>query len=695
MGVRSCPACIKITYESFKHNNELKQPHVKNSAYLLLLLIALNSCKKENEYKFPLIFTGNVTDISSTGAVFNAKITDLSTQEITGYGFVWSSNPKPDIGNSEKIVISDSPKTGEIRQVILTTLQTGVKYYVRAFISNSSYITYGKEVTFKSLGSQAPLVNDFYPKTANLKDTVTIFGKNFSYILSNDKVTFGTFSATLIYASQDSLKVIVPEKLNLTSCKVSVSILGNERSSAEYFSLIPPVLDDFNDKTATFRSQVIIKGQNFMSNPSTISVWFDKFKVKILSISEKSITVLVPDSLNQRECNIKIRMNNIIVSSAEKFRLTSMSVLDFTPKIALTGSTIKITGINFSIIPQNNIVTFGGLKAAITKASFNELEVILPLQDIGFYPSRNVKVNVEVVGENHDLIGTLLINDKWFRHSTPPLDFLDSFTAIAGNRVYLGINGNKGFWVYDPEINEFKQLANFPGTARSGGTGFAIGNKIYFGTGSLNYNNYKDFWEYDIPSDVWHQKSDFPGTSRGGSIAFSINANGYLGGGVHDVFAIYKDPFDDFWKYYPVNDKWSRIPSFNNGADSSSVFGMSAGVSVVEGNEAYVGLGWNYIASDVQDRRWFVYDATANSWRRLANYPVSRVYQNAIAFNFNGIPYVKTVGSDFYSFNRSANSWDKVISGIIPNVSSGIGFATGNIAYVGVAKAFWEYDPYR
>jgi N-acetylneuraminic acid mutarotase len=259
----------------------------------------------------------------------------------------------------------------------------------------------------------------------------------------------------------------------------------------------------------------------------------------------------------------------------------------------------------------------------------------------------------------------------------------------------MGINGNKGFWVYNPETDEFKRLADFPGTSRNGGNGFAIGNKIYFGTGSINYSNYADFWEYDILSDVWLRKSDFPGKSRGGAMAFSINGTGYLGGGVHDVFAIYTHPYDDFWKYNSIIDKWSRIPSFNQGSDSSSVYGMAAGISVVEGNEAYIGLGWNYIAFEAQDRRWFVYDATINSWKRLANYPASRAYQNAIAFNFKGVPYVKTVGSAFFSFNSSANSWESVITGIIPDVSSGIGFAPGNIAYVGVGKTFWEYDPSR
>ena len=39
-----------------------------------------------------------------------------------------------------------------------------------------------KTLSFISLGSEAPTITDFYPENGTLGDTITIEGKNFSYI---------------------------------------------------------------------------------------------------------------------------------------------------------------------------------------------------------------------------------------------------------------------------------------------------------------------------------------------------------------------------------------------------------------------------------------------------------------------------------------------------------------------------------
>jgi N-acetylneuraminic acid mutarotase len=665
---------------------------VKKVYIILFILAVLISCTEENKFDFPLIFTGDVTDISANGAVFHAKIVDLSKEKVIEYGFVWNTKTKPVVDNSEKILIYDTPAIGDMSEQISTTLQTGITYYMRAFIRNSRYTTYGKEVTFTSLGSLAPQVIDFIPKSGNLGDTVTITGKNFSYIQSNNKVSFDGIQAIKIKATQDTLLVKVPGNLNSLSSSVSVSILGNKSSGSNPFSLIAPEINDFYDKTGTYRSHVTITGKNFLENPSTLKVYFDKFRATVLDIAEQKITVVVPDSLDKRQCNIKVRMNNLIVYSNDQFQLTPLSLIEFTPKTAVTGSILILTGNNFSIIPGNNIVTIGGLKASVTKASFNSLEVKLPLQDIGYYLSRNSKINIEVSGENHDYNETLLINDKWFRHKDAPLDFIGSFSAVVNNKAYLGINSNKGFWAYDPVKDEFSKLADFPGTPRGAGNGFAIGNKIYFGTGYPPGGNFKDFWEYNILSDHWSQKSDFAGTSRGGATAFSINGTGYLGAGLQTQMHVYNHPFDDFWKYNSLTDIWSRIPSFV-GSDSSSGEGMTGALSVVVGNTAYIGMGGNNNAESVVRQRWFAYNSLTNSWARLTNFP--KLNQGAMGFNFKGVPYVRTVNSDFYAFNSSTNSWEIVVTNLLPNNIHGIGFSIGNIAYIGIGAALWEYDPSR
>ena len=59
--------------------------------------------------------------------------------------------------------------------------------------------------------------------------------------------------------------------------------------------------------------------------------------------------------------------------------------------------------------------------------------------------------------------------------------------------------------------NVWTQKTNFSGAPRYHSVAFAIGNKIYVGTGWNNTSYYNDFYEYDPASDTWTQKANFPG----------------------------------------------------------------------------------------------------------------------------------------------------------------------------------------
>lgn len=76
---------------------------------ILFPTIILFSCNKENQFKYPFVFTGDVTNIDSTGATFYAKIVEAGGREITEYGFVWDSLTNPTIDNSERFKLYDTP----------------------------------------------------------------------------------------------------------------------------------------------------------------------------------------------------------------------------------------------------------------------------------------------------------------------------------------------------------------------------------------------------------------------------------------------------------------------------------------------------------------------------------------------------------------------------------------------------------
>ena len=663
----------------------------------VLISIVLYSCNKDNEFDFALIQTGDVTDINSSGATFHARVSDLSNSKIVNYGFVWSTESNPEIQKSEKYIIKGAPSVGTISEKISTTLKDNVVYYVRAFMQNDKYITYGKDVVFTSLGSSAPDILDFFPKTGNLNDTLYIIGSNFSYITDNNKVTVDNYKANVIYSAQDTLVALIPDELNVRSSTISVSIFGNATRSTEKFNLIAPVLTDFENKTGTFGSQITISGNNFLSNPGSLKVNFGTYNAVINEVTNMSLTVNVPIILDVRECTIKILMNNLIVTSTDYFRLAPLVLDDFSPETILTGEKIILTGTNFSPIPKNNKIQIGGIQAEVVSASINKLEVVVPLQDKGIYPDRNVNISVEVIGESDTYNETLLINDKWFRLA----DFPGSKTYgakcfVADNDAFVGLNNTDELWRFNPVTQDWMRMNDFPGSVRYDGAGFFMNGNIYFGTGYLNGENFNDFWQYEIASDSWIQKNNFTGSKRTGATGFSINDKGYVTSGHYDQLAIYNHPFGDCWEYSPESDSWSEIESYDD-LEWGDIDGLANGSAVVINGLAYYGIGWNYIQGDY-DKRVYKFDPGAETkWQRIANFPKNRNYSNAIAFVLNEAPYFKTVDSDFYQYIATTDTWTSLETKVLSDIAGGIGFSFSGKAYVGLgmSNAFWEYDPAR
>ena len=68
----------------------------------------------------------------------------------------------------------------------------------------------------------------------------------------------------------------------------------------------------------------------------------------------------------------------ILVLAAARTTGAPPVVASFSPSSAPIGSSITITGANFASVPGNNVVYFGGVKAAVVAATTNSLTVKAP-----------------------------------------------------------------------------------------------------------------------------------------------------------------------------------------------------------------------------------------------------------------------------------------------------------------------------
>ncbi len=90
------------------------------------------------------IATESSTNINFTTATLNANISNISNFIITKTGFCWSTSPNPTTANNYISTIS----TEGLISSDISGLTASTTYYVRAYVSNSSEVIYGNEVSF-------------------------------------------------------------------------------------------------------------------------------------------------------------------------------------------------------------------------------------------------------------------------------------------------------------------------------------------------------------------------------------------------------------------------------------------------------------------------------------------------------------------------------------------------------------------
>jgi hypothetical protein len=672
-----------------------------------LLLIAFCSCTDAFGPWNAMVIQGDIVYLDSTGVTFTAKILNPENLDEYDCGFVWSNKEYPILNKDECVYTDKVTKEGFFSARASAYLRKGVQYHVRAFVKTSRHISYSSAADFMAMGSIPPEITAFSPDTGNVSENMVLHGHRFSNRADSNLVFFGNRKAEVLSYFQDSLVVKVPPLLNLQQVRIRVYNGPYYADSKKTFNLYAPITGSIDKTEGTWGDTLALQGNNFNCNPTTVQVYVGSYRARIINRNNHELDVVVPDSLNENSCSVRVVMNNIWATYAQSFHLKPFTLMDFSPKTALTGALITIKGTHFCPVASMNKVRIGGLTASIISCKSNELIVYLPLQKDSMYEGRNAQIQVQL-GELENAFQTrLLINDKWFRRKNYPSNIYsigtygsigDSFEFyVSGSKAYGGIYTKKEFWSYDPETDNWTKKANFPGTLRYGGSGFSLGGKIYFGTGNpyTGDNAYlNDFWKYDIVSDTWTKLNNFKAGGRTGTVAFTFKNKGYMGSGQST------GGFEsDFWKYDETLDTWTSITRINN----SYVTRSKDNIAVVAPDYVFLSYGYNDSYPKECNAYEFVPDVT---WKIIPDAPyyfnfLSDGIHIGTGFCIQDTVFLHDVSSSIFKKyikgQSSTQQWKSMETNILGNMDNCKAFKIGTIVFVALPKscALWEYDPNR
>ncbi len=554
-------------------------------SFIILLIIA---CDRQNEYDYPVIITGEVTDIDNTGAVFHAKITEYGATEILKCGFVWSVKETPDTSSS-KIVLTGVPKTGPLSVKVSFDLKSDTTYFVRAFVYNNKYITYGKTVTFKSKGGLRPIITDFNPKEGSNNTQITIIGSNFSNSLTGNKVRFGHASATIIEATSEKLIVVLPDNLTISgNVFIYIETLGSIARSDSEFRLAGCNILNFSPERLAGGDMIMIKAEDFNMALTSNLLKIEDQTAELFKISHDTIFAYIP-------YNVISGKNEISLSVGGKTCFANDSLLIRAPWKAVSsnlsfgnGAYSSFTIGNYAYLVIDNQLwkfrsgEFIWSRCADLPGEFRSYTTGFAVGGKGYVCFGAEQGLYRYVYEYDPA------EDIWSRKNDfPGQGRIHAIAFVASGRAYVGTGEGLGptmlrdFWEYDPAADTWNSRKEYPSTWSNEVAGFSSGNKIYAGLGTNEhvYPSSNEFWEYDTSTDNWKKLADFPGIARLSPATFVIENFGYAGTGW--INTNWGTILNDFWRYEIKNNKWIRIPDIPFGPRNRSV-------SYVFDNKAYV-----------------------------------------------------------------------------------------------------------
>jgi hypothetical protein len=225
-----------------------------------------------------------------------------------------------------------------------------------------------------------PTITSFTPSSGPIATTVTITGTNFSTTPANNTVQFNGVTATPTTSTSTSITTTVPS--GATTGKITVTVAGNMATSATDFTVLTPsfpTITNFTPASGPVSTTVTITGTNFSAAAASNTVQFNGTTAVVTSSTTTSIITTVPTGATTGKITVTVAGNT--ATSAADFTVTTPSlptITSFNPPSGAVGTTVVITGTNFSATAANNTVRFNGTLATATASTTTSITTTVP-----------------------------------------------------------------------------------------------------------------------------------------------------------------------------------------------------------------------------------------------------------------------------------------------------------------------------
>ncbi|RDY61656.1 IPT/TIG domain-containing protein [Flagellimonas nanhaiensis] len=461
-------------------------------------------------------------------------------------------------------------------------------------------------------------------------------------------------------------------------------------------------------------TEVTLIGKNFGKTASGNTVKFNGTTATVTSATATQLKTTVPNGATTGK--ITVTVGSSTATSSSDFTVLepqpALQITGFQPMEGERGSSVILTGTNFSTTAGENVVKFGTVEAEVVTAKADELTVTVP--------DNAVSAKISVTTDGTTVTSTeefeVFSPAKWTQVESYPNEEGRVFgvSFVIDGIIYSGLGSTSDhltdheLWGYDTTSDSWSKKTNFPmamDDKLTTSTSFVINKKAYIvGGNSLQNGDSSEVWEYDPNNGdggSWTlMDAPFPGAGKQKATGFSINGLGYIVGGGFDT-GEGTESVAEVWEYDPTDDSWTSKQDF-----IGSPFEL--GTSFVINNKAYIHLGMTG-GSEGSSEFW-QYEPAEDSWGQLASIPNERLYAFAFSVGSKGYigygsTYVNNQASyyeDFWEYDAEGNGgWNELMTpqGISEWVSpiahgvDGKGFVGLGLANAQFTSELWIFEP--
>lgn len=471
-----------------------------------------------------------------------------------------------------------------------------------------SYLVTGDEsVSFGPMNVMLPEITSYEPQQGFDGTEVTIRGRYFG---NSRKVYFGTTTGILVSASDTLLIARVPNTTQHGPVSLKVDISGKQSVGGEQFTILKHTVTGLSVSSAKVGESMDILGSMFIQPGLTTTVYFDNVGARILSLSDGTIKVRVPDITSVNPL-IRVIVGSKEVSTAGFTRIDSWQRIGDFPGVervemeAVSVNSAGYLGLGYNAgAPLSDWWKFNPVTDTWTRMSdfpggarWNAVSFVIGTKVYVGYGTNQNRIYVPNDLYFHDFWAYDTETDQWSEIADPPLNttslyaLRDASAVAYQNKGYVKIN--EKLLIYDPATDQWTEsvapvVTHYTFTPDIPFC-FNINDRLFwfFGFQYGGYVPYMELYEYEPDQGRWTQLRSYTNADvqiRTLRASFVLDNMGIFGGGIESG----RDypPNGYFWMFDPATYEMTQLERFPRPV------GMHAGFAI--DGKGYVGMGIDY-----------------------------------------------------------------------------------------------------